>query len=491
MKQPSRPDRPGRGTDRDEDEKGTEATAQPEAEKEVSAGENEAKEVKGTKEAKGAKGSPGAKQAPARDKVIGECDMRSSADKRTGVISGIKDFVMKRVTYSNVNGMGIFEGDIALGTIAELDKTAAAADSTGLARSMPASGTGGSGSAPAGVAMAVGVADPRFLWPGGVVPYDFQPELAEIVNAAIQHWQERTRIRFVERTPANQASHPNYVSFEVRDGCWSAVGMQGGQQIVSIGPGCGVGQAIHEIGHTVGLWHEQSREDRDQFVRIAWENIIPDAIHNFDQHITDGDDIGVYDYASIMHYPPKAFSSNGEDTIVTLGGELVGQRMGLSDGDVAAVVELYPEVLGTSHIYTASLIELANAVRDQGYRSDGIAFFALPLPLPGTVALRRLADKEGRRIYTASDAEAQDLASNEGYTDEGAACYVFATPALGLVPLLRLDNPSQNDHLFTTSLPEAQQAMSRFGYVGHSVAAHVLSSFVPGTIPFFRLSKAA
>ena len=81
---------------------------------------------------------------------------------------------------------------------------------------------------------------------------------------------------------------------------------------------------LHEMGHTVGLWHEQSREDRDQFVRIDWANIQAGMEHNFDQHITDGDDIGDYDYGSIMHYPATAFSSTGLPTIVALGGQPIG-----------------------------------------------------------------------------------------------------------------------------------------------------------------------
>ena len=67
--------------------------------------------------------------------------------------------------------------------------------------------------------------------------------------------------------------------------------------------GCSMGSVIHEIGHAVGLWHEQSREDRDAFIDINWDNIIEEYKHNFEQHITDGDDIGTYDYCSIMHYP--------------------------------------------------------------------------------------------------------------------------------------------------------------------------------------------
>ena len=64
--------------------------------------------------------------------------------------------------------------------------------------------------------------------------------------------------------------------------------------------------------------------------------------YNFDQHITDGDDVGPYDFGSIMHYPTWAFSRNNQPTIETLNGEAIGQRTGLSDGDVQAVNFMYP-----------------------------------------------------------------------------------------------------------------------------------------------------
>lgn len=65
------------------------------------------------------------------------------------------------------------------------------------------------------------------------------------------------------------------------------------------------------------MWHEQSREDRDDYITILWDNIQPQYIHNFSQHIADGDDVGQYDYCSIMHYPAEAFSRNpGQPTIV-------------------------------------------------------------------------------------------------------------------------------------------------------------------------------
>jgi hypothetical protein len=37
--------------------------------------------------------------------------------------------------------------------------------------------------------------------------------------------------------------------------------MQGGQQTVTVAEGCGNGAAVHELGHAVVFFHEQTRAD--------------------------------------------------------------------------------------------------------------------------------------------------------------------------------------------------------------------------------------
>jgi hypothetical protein len=255
----------------------------------------------------------------------------SSDDVRTGFISG-ETFTNKAVQYSAVDGLAVFEGCIILGTVEEMEQNAAAVQSA------QADDTGS-------IQHGLVITGEKYRWPNGIVPFEVDPALpnkARVWNA-IAHWQEKTSIRFVQRTRSNARQYPNYIYFKPADGCWSYVGMRGGKQDIGLASGCGLGATIHEIGHAMGLWHEQGREDRDRHVRIHWDNIQSSHAHNFNQHISDGDDHGPYDYDSIMHYPATAFArDHRRPTISPVDPrKQIGQRQGLSAGDIATIQTLY------------------------------------------------------------------------------------------------------------------------------------------------------
>lgn len=180
------------------------------------------------------------------------------------------------------------------------------------------------------------------LWPNGRVYYTIArgfPNRARVYNA-IRHWHAHSPIRFVRRTTQSA-----YVTFRTGSGCSAEIGRTGRRQYVRLASACTTGNTIHEIGHTIGLWHEQSRTDRGQHVRILWDNIEPSQRHNFATYAQqgfDGRNIGRYDVNSIMHYGSTAFSRNGRPTITTLsGGRITGQRAKLSSRDIAGVRAIY------------------------------------------------------------------------------------------------------------------------------------------------------
>ena len=95
--------------------------------------------------------------------------------------------------------------------------------------------------------------------------------------------------------------------------CSSLIGRRGGTQFVSMNHNCfSMGEAMHQIGHAIGLWHEHLRPDRDEYIEVLYDNIILTEQHNFQklslEQFRQVPDVG-YDIESIMHSGPYAFSN--------------------------------------------------------------------------------------------------------------------------------------------------------------------------------------
>ena len=222
------------------------------------------------------------------------------------------------VTYDKADGLNIFEGDILL-----TDEQIAALGSN--------------------IVFGTGVTSATKKWPGKIVYYTYGASATTTTRSkfqtAMNHWTLKTGITFVART--NQS---DYIEVIQGSGCYSNIGRTGGKQQLSIGSSCSSGNAIHEIGHAIGLFHEHTRLDRDSYVIINTGNIQSGYAHNFNKHAVSGTfDNGLLDFGSIMMYGSYSFSSNGNPTITRLNGTTFNvQRTSLSTNDITAVSIMYP-----------------------------------------------------------------------------------------------------------------------------------------------------
>ena len=111
------------------------------------------------------------------------------------------------------------------------------------------------------------------------------------------------------------------------------------------GYGCmRLGTVIHEMLHAAGFWHEQSRPDRNENVRIHWQNILSGYDDNFARYSrAEVTTLSLpYDTGSVMHYESTAFTKNGKPTIQSLKSyKKLGQRDGLSQLDIQKLNKLY------------------------------------------------------------------------------------------------------------------------------------------------------
>jgi len=260
----------------------------------------------------------------------------------SGTIDGIK--------YVVINGHAVAQGDMVIGKVFADDVVIPAFRTTrGLGQS-------------------------RLVdrWPDGIVPFQFSDNITTVSKQrsldAIQHWTERTGIMFVERTAANAAQYSDYVNFEPSAGCASWVGRVGRDQAIWVSDNCTTGSIIHEIGHAIGLFHEHTRPDRDNFITVNWDNIVNGKSFNFDVLNAGVDQLGPYDYGSIMHYGEFFFSDNGRMTIQAPDGVEVGQRNALSVGDADAVDTMYQTdlSLATNVTNTENGVEVNLAVSNEG-----------------------------------------------------------------------------------------------------------------------------
>jgi len=190
------------------------------------------------------------------------------------------------------------------------------------------------------------------FWPGGIVYYEFDANVSAANRttaiSAMSEWEAVANVDFRARS-----GEANYIHIQDSTANNSEVGMAGGQQIINIVSWGTKFRIVHELGHSLGFYHEQSRSDRDSYITINWANITSGKEGNFEIR-DDSSHYGPYDFDSVMHYAQCDFTicdscSAACRTIIVKAPyaadwqDNIGQRNHLSRMDAMTMSFLYPE----------------------------------------------------------------------------------------------------------------------------------------------------
>jgi len=122
----------------------------------------------------------------------------------------------------------------------------------------------------------------------GRIPYCFSQYTSSSVRKAIQdavaHYKDMVPcIRFVQVSVASESGQfcsdkPGIFIRSRYEGCWAHVGFQDPTRFPTTlnlqTNWCDtIGLAVHELGHSLGMLHEQVRADSYKYVKIFWQNI--------------------------------------------------------------------------------------------------------------------------------------------------------------------------------------------------------------------------
>ena len=156
------------------------------------------------------------------------------------------------------------------------------------------------------------------FWPNAIIPYTvdvkFNQHFFSLVKKGMEKIENTSCIKFEKINESSQIS--DYVKIKNHFGCYSQTGRVGGVQVLGLGFACFTDNGhtvLHHLLKTVGLPYEHNRPDRDEYIQVYADKIIPSKKKSFrkrtEPSLTDKLNFE-YDFFSIMHYSIFDFSIN-------------------------------------------------------------------------------------------------------------------------------------------------------------------------------------
>lgn len=207
---------------------------------------------------------------------------------------------------------------------------------------------------------------PKRFWPC-IIPYEYEHGFDPTnVLKAMDTLSRYVGITFVHEEGTNKAHI--YFIYSPDNVNYGTYGRENIRNVIHLSKHHSYLTAIHEICHTLGMYHEQCRSDRDNYVDILWNNIDPNFAYAFDKYIDRGQmgvDAGTFDYESIMIYNSYNFGldidGKKQPTMLKKDGSLIYSATKLSQGDINSLRQIYGPP------YTRLIVETVDSVLEGLY----------------------------------------------------------------------------------------------------------------------------
>ncbi|XP_061185102.1 protein SpAN-like [Saccostrea echinata] len=195
------------------------------------------------------------------------------------------------------------------------------------------------------------------LWEYGVIPYEIdskitQPDLIATIKAGIEQMNTYTCLRILPRSETTNLNlpHNQYIVFQPDSICISFLGRYeylstDAQPIGLSYPLCNQVQTIlHELMHAAGMHHEQSRDDRDHYITVNYNNVVG-GTSNKNMNIHPTYDRYPYDAESVLQYGLYDQALNSNQKTMEFKDKLLeflpAMTRNLSFYDVAEITKAY------------------------------------------------------------------------------------------------------------------------------------------------------